>query len=122
MFSATDFLPDSIKTLTNFATSTLPNLGSGNISRLGTSRRRGISIPFNLQLSMWSLAPASSRTAIIAPHLLGPLGTDTCFVRLAPGEKLFLCSFGALGTVLRTRLLTILDALGIQCTANHVVT
>src|SRR4051812_20802132 len=51
MFSATDFLPDSIRTLTNFATSTLPNFGSGRISRFGTSRRRGISIPFTLQLS-----------------------------------------------------------------------
>src|SRR5690349_2402552 len=51
MFSATDFLPDSIRTLTNLATSVLPNFGSGRISRLGTSRRRGISIPSYLQLS-----------------------------------------------------------------------
>ena len=29
----------------NLATSTLPNFGSGKISRLGTSRRRGITIP-----------------------------------------------------------------------------
>src|SRR5450830_36994 len=50
MFSATDFLPDNIRTLTNLATSWLPNFGSGRISRLGTSRRRGISIPFSLQL------------------------------------------------------------------------
>src|SRR5215217_3134401 len=51
MFSATDFLPDSIRTLTNLATSVLPNFGSGRISRLGTSRRRGMSIPSCLQLS-----------------------------------------------------------------------
>src|SRR6476660_9884302 len=52
MFSATDFLPESIRVLTNLATSTLPYFGSGRISRFGTSRRRGISIPFDLQLSL----------------------------------------------------------------------
>jgi hypothetical protein len=31
----------------NLDRSTDPNLGSGKISRLGTSRRRGISFPFN---------------------------------------------------------------------------
>src|SRR5437667_165792 len=40
--SATDFLPRVISTLTNFATSTLLNFGSGRISRLGTSLRRGM--------------------------------------------------------------------------------
>src|SRR3954471_17713720 len=46
MRSATDFLPRVISTLTNFASSTLWNFGSGRISRLGTSLRRGIaSIP-----------------------------------------------------------------------------
>src|SRR5260221_307323 len=39
---ATDFLPRVISTLTNFARSTLPNFGSGRISRLGTSLRRGM--------------------------------------------------------------------------------
>src|SRR3569623_126207 len=64
MFSATDFLPESIKTLTNLATSTLPYFGSGRISRLGTSRRRGISIPFNLQLS----AHLSNASLAASPH------------------------------------------------------
>src|SRR5574338_768690 len=40
--SATDFLPRVINTLTNLATSTLLNFGSGRISRLGTSLRRGM--------------------------------------------------------------------------------
>src|SRR5712692_1059329 len=44
MRSATDFLPRVISTLTNFATSTLLNFGSGRIWRLGTSLRRGISL------------------------------------------------------------------------------
>src|SRR5688500_5412957 len=42
MRSATDFLPRVISTLTNFATSTLLNFGSGRIWRLGTSLRRGM--------------------------------------------------------------------------------
>src|SRR6266853_1330212 len=40
--SATDFLPRVMRTLTNFATSALPYFGSGKISRLGTSLRRGM--------------------------------------------------------------------------------
>src|SRR5882672_697079 len=42
MCSAIDFLPRVMSTLTNFATSALPYFGSGRISRLGTSLRRGI--------------------------------------------------------------------------------
>src|SRR5574343_2108268 len=42
MRSATDFLPLCMMALMNLETSTLPNLGSGRMSRLGTSRRRGI--------------------------------------------------------------------------------
>src|SRR4051794_33745531 len=45
MRSATDFLPAVISTLTNFATSLFPYFGSGRISRLGISLRRGISLP-----------------------------------------------------------------------------
>src|SRR5690606_28345392 len=70
MFSATDFLPDSISTLTNLATSTLPNFGSGRISRFGTSRRRGISIPFCLQLSPLHVALANGHRTT---HLLDPI-------------------------------------------------
>src|SRR5689334_16353795 len=42
MRSATAFLPDSITTFMNLDRSTEPNFGSGRISRLGTSRRRGM--------------------------------------------------------------------------------
>src|ERR1700682_4857439 len=42
MRSATDFFPWLISTLTNFATSPLEYFGSGRISRLGISLRRGI--------------------------------------------------------------------------------
>src|SRR6185436_5758435 len=47
MRSATAFLPDSMMTFMNLDRSTLPNFGSGRISRLGTSRRRGMDSSFN---------------------------------------------------------------------------
>src|ERR1035437_9614155 len=54
MRSATAFLPPSMITFMNLDNSTLPNLGSGRISRLGTSRRRGIFSPLNC--FSWRLA------------------------------------------------------------------
>src|SRR3978361_296046 len=45
MRSATAFLPDSMITFMNLERSTEPNFGSGRMSRLGTSRRRGIALP-----------------------------------------------------------------------------
>src|SRR3982750_3415956 len=42
--------------------------------------------------------------------------------KLMGKPRLLLACFSALGTVLRASLLTVLDALGIQSTANHVVT
>src|ERR1700761_163827 len=51
MRSATAFLPDSITTFMNFERSTEPNFGSGRISRLGTSRRRGMVFLPVLQLA-----------------------------------------------------------------------
>jgi len=44
MRSATAFLPDSMITFMNLDRSMEPYLGSGRISRLGTSRRRGMKI------------------------------------------------------------------------------
>src|SRR5215217_6729091 len=122
MFSATDFLPDNIRVLTNLATSTLPNFGSGRISRLGTSRRRGISIPFDLQLSCSTTSTTRPRAAMQTDHLLDPYGADTLFHSVAAEIRLLLAGLGTLGAVLRASLLTILDALGIQRTAHHVVT
>src|SRR6218665_900305 len=55
MRSATAFLPLSMITFMNLDNSTLPNLGSGRISRLGTSRQQGIFSPHFLQLA--SLQP-----------------------------------------------------------------
>src|ERR1022692_2544920 len=50
MRSATAFLPDSMITFMNLDRSTEPNFGSGRMSRLGTSRRRGMSHFLWLQL------------------------------------------------------------------------
>src|SRR3954463_15029843 len=58
MRSAMAFLPDSLMTFMNLDRSTEPNFGSGRMSRLGTSRRRGISLFLLLQLAR-ALAVAS---------------------------------------------------------------
>src|SRR5271169_4044309 len=48
MRSATDFLPWLISTLTNLATSLFEYFGSGRISRLGISLRRGMGLYLSL--------------------------------------------------------------------------
>src|SRR5215207_3197886 len=71
MRSATAFLPPCMMTFMNLASSTLPYLGSGRISRLGTSRRRGIFHLFNLlQLACPFREPRGSWD----PRLLDPHG------------------------------------------------
>src|SRR2546423_13084186 len=81
MRSATAFLPDSMITFMNLDRSTEPNFGSGRMSRLGTSRRRGISLFLLLQLARASRplprAPPSSGVA----HLLDQAGLPDRFVR-----------------------------------------
>src|SRR6185369_16564547 len=63
--SATDFLPRVISTLTNLATSTLWNFGSGRISRLGTSLRRRMVAGF-LSLGRLRRLGAVLRAALLA--------------------------------------------------------
>src|SRR5689334_13208134 len=63
MCSAMDFLPRVISTLTNLATSALPYLGSGRISRLGISLRRG----------MANLRGLGFLRAVLGPALLAVL-------------------------------------------------
>src|SRR5690242_12843270 len=92
--SATDFLPLSIRTLMNLATSMFANLGSGRMSRFGTSRRRGIFYRSSLScLSVASQLPLSCLSG----------------------------SLGPLGAVLRTGLLAVLDAGRVERAAHHVV-
>src|SRR3954469_20138320 len=57
MRSAMAFLPDSMITFMNLDRSTEPNFGSGRMSRLGTSRRRGISFFLLLQLARAARTP-----------------------------------------------------------------
>src|SRR5947209_4677730 len=68
MRSAMAFLPPCMITFMNLASSTLPYLGSGRISRLGTSRRRGISIHLSICFS-WSSKNLESHLAF---RLLDP--------------------------------------------------
>src|SRR5436190_23752474 len=91
MRSATAFLPDSMITFMNLDRSTEPNFGSGRISRLGTSRRRGISLFLLLQL-----APAHRRSPRVTTDIWGrptyltspsdrpPVDSQAFFGRLAP--------------------------------------
>src|SRR3990167_6941949 len=70
MRSATAFLPPSMITFMNLESSTLPNLGSGRITRLGTSRRRGIFSPHICSVGTFS----GTARAILNSHLLDPHG------------------------------------------------
>jgi hypothetical protein len=54
-------LADSMMTFMNLDRSTEPNFGSGRMSRLGTSRRRGISLFLLLQLARASPPPRTHR-------------------------------------------------------------
>src|ERR1700712_4857814 len=90
MRSATAFLPDSMITFMNLERSTEPNFGSGRMSRLGTSRRRGIALPSLLQLAAGDARASKGHPGL---HLLeqparGPapfaLESYAFFGRLAP--------------------------------------
>src|SRR4051794_12979056 len=121
MRSAIAFLPDSMITFMNLDRSTEPNFGSGRMSRLGTSRRRGISLFLLLQLAR-VLAVASGTTDIWGRPLTRQaiLLVD---IRQRPSGRFSrlpkaLCLLRALGAVLGTRLLAVLDALQVERAAH----
>src|SRR5450759_2135686 len=125
MRSATAFLPPSMITFMNLDNSTLPNLGSGRISRLGTSRRRGIFSPLLLQL-VFLQTPREliNKTLTYSTRTLGHFVHS---LRHAANKHLLikyngLFSLRRLGTVLGTRLLAIFYALQVKRTAHDVVT
>src|SRR4051794_7698029 len=92
MPSAADFLPSSMTLFMNLLRTTSPNLGSGRISRFSGRRRRAIgSVPF-------SSAGSGTRPGLTLRGL-----------------------FGALGAVFRARLAAVLDPLGIEDSAKHVI-
>src|SRR5436853_1398385 len=92
MPSATDFLPSSITEFMNLDKTTSPNFGSGRISRFSGRRRRAIG-------KFLSLQPL--------PELVRGL--------------LSWWLFRALGAVLGAGLPSILDALGVEHAAKHVI-
>src|SRR4051812_21920129 len=94
MPSAADFLPSSMTLFMNLLRTTSPNLGSGRISRFSGRRRRAIGLPFSLQPD---------------PGLAVARGL------------LWRGLFGALGAVFRTRLPAVLDPLGVEHAAKHVI-
>src|SRR3954470_12780496 len=109
-------------TFMNLASSTLPYLGSGRISRLGTSRRRGISSPLQL---LQRGGPFRAPGGPWGLPLTRPTGGIACFGSLRsfslPGlmehrQTLWARSglLRALRAVLRTGLLAILHALQVQ--------
>src|SRR6059058_2672925 len=97
MPSATDFLPSSMTEFMNLERTMSPNFGSGRISRFSGRRRRDIGYFLSLQP---------------VPELLG----EPC-----PGLTL-VWLFRTLGAVFRAGLLAVLDALGVEHAAKHVIT
>src|SRR5919206_4770224 len=92
MPSATDFLPSSITLFMNLERTTSPNFGSGRISRFSGRRRRAIG------LFLLSLQPCPELVRGLLWRLLRTLGA-----------------------VLGTGLLAVLDALGVEDSAKHVI-
>src|SRR6185369_17103769 len=125
MRSAIAFLPPCMITFMNLASSTLPYLGSGRISRLGTSRRRGIFHLFNLlQLAVpfrgpWKPSgfPLTRPTRTI-PRF-GSLRSNSLPGLIGHRQTTKLSGlFRALGTVLGARLLAVFHALQVERSAH----
>src|SRR5271169_3117615 len=125
MRSATAFLPDSMITFMNFERSTEPNFGSGRMSRLGTSRRRGMTLFLWLQLAPTCVRASGHHqrpTYSAVPKCRHEIqtryrpGSDDLL--RADGPTCCLCEglslLRPLCAVLRTRLLAILDALQVE--------
>src|ERR1700694_6034723 len=123
--SATAFLPDSMMTFMNLDRSTEPNFGSGRMSRLGTSRRRGISLFLLLQLAPASRTPGRPRglptysTTRGPPYNPNPARSRSGTNAMTPcgrpsGWRPPLRLLRALGAVLGARLLAVFDALQVE--------
>src|SRR5574344_1422209 len=129
MRSATAFLPPSMITFMNLDSSTLPNLGSGRISRLGTSRRRGIFYLYLASVGTISGTARAIRTPTYSTRANDFAGGSLrCIFRATrltqhrKPTKAELLGLRTLGTVLGTGLLTVLDALQVKRAAHDVVT
>src|SRR5512144_1854917 len=123
MRSAIAFLPDSMITFMNLERSTEPNFGSGRISRLGTSRRRGMGV-FLLSVSVGADVSFCASKGHQDPSLTRPAKLASRSTQTLEGACLSRKPSGLLGTfcaVLRARLLAVLDALQVERTAHDVV-
>src|SRR5436190_4734832 len=128
--SATAFLPDSMMTFMNLDRSTEPNLGSGRMSRFGTSRRRGISLFLLLQLAPASRTPGRPQGRPLTrrpegrhenPNPARSRASGRTRSPVTPWIEKALSLLRALGAVLGARLLAILDALQVERAAHDVV-
>src|SRR5690606_36240314 len=134
MRSATDFLPSSIRLFMNFDSTTSPNLGSGRISRFSGRRRRDIGlIPYlreplpphrHPELVSGLIFAAGNGTRNLSRDLAAEAGR--ILNKTAHGELFRMTmppawSLRPFRAVLRTALLAVLDALGVEHAAQHVI-
>src|SRR5829696_4955187 len=91
MPSATDFLPSNMTLFMNLDSTMSPNLGSGRISRFSGRRRRDILVSF-------LFSRVRNRSGAYSRGL-----------------------FGALGAVFGAALAAVLDTLGVEHAAQHVI-
>src|SRR5690348_14150567 len=110
MFSATDFFPAYITEFMNFVITMFPNFGSGSTSRFSAEWRRDILSFLRHGRACPGHPRLNSLIEIPGSHFVRP-GMTYAMLR----------SFRTLGAILRTALLAVLDALGIQHAAENVV-
>src|ERR1700712_1712656 len=121
MRSAMAFFPDSMITFMNLERSTEPNFGSGRMSRLGTSRRRGISLPF-ASVGSGSHPHLGRHRHLGRPtYSTSPIARRNCRATITSTSGLS-GLLRTLGAVLRTRLLAVFHALQVERTADDVIT
>src|SRR5215469_5266190 len=109
MPSATDFFPAYITEFMNFVMMTFPNFGSGSTSRFSAEWRRDI------------LFPCHGRACPGHPRLNLLLQIPGSHFARPEMTLAMLGSLRTLGAVLRTALLTVLDALRIEDAAENVI-
>src|SRR4051812_23890227 len=103
MPSGTDFLPARVTEFMKFDRTMSPNLGSGRISRFSGRRRRDIGLFLSLQP---------------VPELGTP---SKSYFAGNPARGLLSWLFRTLGAVLGAGLPAVLDALGVEHAAEHVI-
>src|ERR1700675_560945 len=92
MFSATDFLPACITEFMNFVTTTLPNFGSGRISRLSALWRRDICLSL-ARVYLWLQLFTFVRPGCCRPPFAFSTQNDPTWVALLRISNAAACGF-----------------------------